>query len=145
MHKLSSYASLVPDADEEGLTRAYDGGWRRRCDGRRMWRETGSGRLWARSSKIVRKEERTMEENSQTEQELSEEQLGEISGGCGDCYEDRLAIISNRFKALKYRFVAKMADSSGFLVYPQHFRNRADEHDELAQEAQARIAERHPR
>jgi hypothetical protein len=145
MHKLYRYASLVPDADEEGLTRAYDGGWRRRCDGRRMWQETGSGRLWARSSKRVRKEERTMEENSQTEQELSEEQLGEISGGCGDCFQDRLAIISNRFQALKYRVKAKIANSSGLIVYPQHFRNLADDHNELAQEARERIAERHPR
>ena len=86
-----------------------------------------------------------MEENSQTEQELSEEQLGEISGGCGDCYGDRLAIIGNRFKALKYRVKAGIANSAGLIVYPQHYRNKADDHDELAQEAQARINERHPR
>jgi hypothetical protein len=42
-----------------------------------------------RMSKAERNQEgRTMEEHSKPEQELSEEQLREISGGCGQCIKD---------------------------------------------------------
>ena len=44
-----------------------------------------------------------MDEETMRERELSEEQLGEISGGCGACRPDRAAITRAKGRMAEYR------------------------------------------
>jgi hypothetical protein len=97
-----------------------------------------------RSSEIVRKEGKTMEENRQTELGLSEAQLQEIMGGCDACRWDKVVVTRHTNKSAMYHQLSNIAQHLELHDRARKYRDTAEMHTEAVQRAQQRIDARHP-
>ena len=85
-----------------------------------------------------------MDEETMRERELSEEQLGEISGGCGACGRDRAMITRYTNLANGYSWLARIAQHFEVHDLASGYSARARRNLDIAQDAQSRINARHP-
>ena len=85
-----------------------------------------------------------MEENRQPELELSEAQLGEISGGCASCSGNLAAISHHTDRRDVYQALARIAEHYELPEFAQRYRLVADFHADRIRLNQARIDARHP-
>lgn len=83
-----------------------------------------------------------MEENSKAEPELSEEQLGEITGGCRACVTDLGKITSAREGLAVDRGRLQQAQNDGNHEYARFYSREFDEQAGIITRAQERIVSR---
>jgi hypothetical protein len=83
-----------------------------------------------------------MDEESNAEPELSEEQLGEISGGCRSCSWDRGVISRARARLAAERAGLEHAQNTGNHALAQLHSRAYEQQAELITSAQERIVER---
>ena len=85
-----------------------------------------------------------MDENSQREQELSEEHLRAISGGCGNCRWDKGVVTRHTERAAMYTRLSAIARHYELPDLAAEYSYTARVHSNAVREAQSRIDARHP-
>jgi hypothetical protein len=83
-----------------------------------------------------------MDEEIQRERELSEEQLGEISGGCRACGGDLTVISRARARLAEYRAGLEQAQNGGKHEHAQLYSHEFDDQAATVRAAQERIVGR---
>ena len=85
-----------------------------------------------------------MDEETMREGELSEAQLGAISGGCRQCGGDQAAITYDTDRRDTYRALARIAEHLELPDSTRRYLLAADFHADRLRAAQDRINARHP-
>ena len=83
-----------------------------------------------------------MEEKTASEGELSEEQLGEISGGCQSCSGDKGTIARAKERLAEARAALEHAQNTGNHALAQHYSQAYDHQAGIITQAQERIVGR---
>jgi hypothetical protein len=80
-----------------------------------------------------------MDKHAKTEQDLREEHLQQITGGCGGCKDDKILRDQFQDEANRFRWLADGAGEKKDRVGSLFFTIEAQQHSERAKQAQARI------
>ena len=80
-----------------------------------------------------------MDKHAKTEQDLSEEHLQQITGGCGGCEDDKLLRDWYQNQATKFRWLADGAGEKKDRERSLYFSIEAQQHSARAKQAQVRI------
>lgn len=85
-----------------------------------------------------------MEKNIQTELDLREEQLQEITGGCSQCTADRNKFAFHQNQAQDLSQLSRTAQQTGLTDIAAQFENLAQNAQRIAEVYNNRVKTRHP-